>query len=60
MLSWIITFFVLAVLAALFGFGGLAGTFGSIAQFLTGIFVILFLASLLYSALTGRQPNPPL
>jgi uncharacterized membrane protein YtjA (UPF0391 family) len=60
MLSWIITFFLLAVISAIFGFGGLAGTFSSIAQFLTGLFVILFVASLIYSLITGRRVNPPL
>jgi uncharacterized membrane protein YtjA (UPF0391 family) len=60
MLSWIITFFLLAVIAAIFGFGGLAGTFASIAQFLTGLFVILFIASLIYSLVSGRRANPPL
>jgi len=59
MLNWIITFFILAVLAALLGFGGLAGTFAQIAQFLAGLFVILFVASLVYSVVTGHRPNPP-
>ena len=60
MLSWIITFFLLAVIAAVLGFGGLAGTFASIAQFLAGLFVILFVASLIYSLLSGKQANPPI
>lgn len=60
MLGWIITFFVMAVIAAIFGFGGLAGTFAGIAQFLAGLFVILFIASLIYSIITGRNPNLPL
>ncbi len=60
MLHWVITFFLLAVIAAVFGFGGLAGTFGSIAQFLAGLFVILFVASLIYSLLSGRNPPQPL
>jgi uncharacterized membrane protein YtjA (UPF0391 family) len=59
MLSWAITFFLLAIVAAVFGFGGLAGTFGSIAQFLTVMFVVLFVASLLYSLVTGRRASPP-
>ena len=59
MLNWIITFFVLAVIAAIFGFGGLAGTFASIAQFLAGLFVILFVAALIYSLVSGRQVRPP-
>jgi uncharacterized membrane protein YtjA (UPF0391 family) len=60
MLNYIITFFLLAVFAAVFGFGGLAADFAEIARFLTGIFVVLFIASLLYSIVTGRRANPPL
>lgn len=55
MLNWIITFFVLAIIAAIFGFGGLAGTFANIAQFIAVVFVVLFVASLIYSAITGRK-----
>ncbi len=60
MLNLIVTFFLLAVAAAILGFGGLAGTFASIAQFLAGLFVILFIASLIYSLISGRTANPPL
>jgi uncharacterized membrane protein YtjA (UPF0391 family) len=60
MLNWIITFFVLAVLAAILGFGGLAGTFAEIAKFLAVMFVVLFVIALVYSAVTGRRANPPL
>jgi uncharacterized membrane protein YtjA (UPF0391 family) len=60
MLNWIITFFLLAIVAALFGFGGLAGTFGEIAKFLALIIVVLFVASLIYSLITGRRPSPPM
>jgi uncharacterized membrane protein YtjA (UPF0391 family) len=60
MLNYIITFFVMAVIAAVFGFGGLAADFAEIAKFLTGVFIILFIASLIYSVITGRRPNPPL
>ncbi len=61
MLNWMLTFFVLAVIAAVLGFGGLAGTFVSIAKFLAGLFIILFVLSLIYSMVTGRSPpTPPL
>ncbi len=60
MLNYIVTFFILAVIAAIFGFGGLAASFAGIAKFLTSVFVILFLASLIYSLVTGRRANPPL
>lgn len=60
MLNWVVTFFILAVLAALFGFGGLAADFAGIAKFLALVFIVLFVASLIYSMLTGRRANPPL
>ena len=56
MLNWVITFFILAVVAAIFGFGGLAADFASIAKFLAVLFVVLFVASLVYSVVTGRRP----
>ncbi len=60
MLNYVILFFVLAVLAAFLGFGGLAADFAGIAQFLALVFVVLFVASLLYNIVTGRRSNPPL
>jgi uncharacterized membrane protein YtjA (UPF0391 family) len=58
MLYWTIVFFALAASAAVLGFGGLAGTFAQIAQFLAMLFVVLFVASLIYSLLSGRRPPP--
>jgi len=59
MLNWVITFLLLAIVCSVFGFSGLAGTFADIAQFLTGVFVILFVASLIYGLVTGRRPPTP-
>lgn len=59
MLNWVITFFLLAVVAAIFGFGGMAGTFAEIAKFLAIVFVVLFIASLVYNMVSGRRINPP-
>ena len=59
MLNYVITFFVLAVIAAILGFGGLATSFAEIAKFLAVLFVVLFVASLVYSVITGRKPSPP-
>ena len=56
MLHYMITFFLLGVIAAVFGFGGLAGTFIGIAKFLAGLFLVLFVISLIYSLLSGRTP----
>jgi uncharacterized membrane protein YtjA (UPF0391 family) len=60
MIQWIITFFILAVLAAVLGFGGMAGTFAEIAKFLAVLFVVLFVASLIYNMITGRRVTPPM
>lgn len=60
MLNWIVTFFILAVAAAFLGFTGLAGTFAEIAKFIAIIFVVLFIASLVYRMITGKSANPPL
>lgn len=60
MLNYMITFFILAVIASILGFGGLAADFAGIAQFLAVVFVMLFVASLVYSTITGRKANPPL
>ena len=57
MLNYIITFFVLAVVAAIFGFGGLASDFAGIARFLAMVFVALFALSLVYSLISGRKTN---
>ena len=60
MLNWVITFFLLAVIAAILGFGGLAGTFIGIAQFIAYIFIVLFAISLIYHMVSGRSAPPPL
>lgn len=59
MLNWVITFFLLAIVASIFGFGGLASDFAGIAKFMALLFVVLFVASLVYSMLTGKKPNTP-
>jgi len=47
MLRWALGFFIVALLAAIFGFAGIALAAAGIAKILFFIFVILFLASLL-------------
>jgi uncharacterized membrane protein YtjA (UPF0391 family) len=56
MLNWALTFLVVALIAAVFGFGGIAAEATGIARILFFIFVVLFLVSLLYSLLTGKRP----
>lgn len=50
MLGWALGFFVAAVLAAVFGFGGLASAFSGVAVLLFWIFVALFVLSLIAGA----------
>lgn len=59
MLSYAITFFILAIVAAILGFGGLAGTFVSIAKFLAVLFVVLFVISVIANIISGRKTNLP-
>jgi len=58
MLSWVITFFILAVIASILGFGGVAGEFMEIAKILAIIFVILFVISAVYNLVSGRRGPP--
>ena len=46
MLGWAITFLVIALIAAVLGFGGIAGTAVGIAKILFAVFLVLFLISL--------------
>jgi len=56
MLGWALTFLIVAIIAAIFGFGGIATTAAGIAQILFVVFIVLFLASLLYHLISGRRP----
>ena len=45
---WAIPFFVIALVAALFGFGGIAGEAAWVRQVLLFVFLILAVASLIF------------
>ena len=47
MLSWALIFFVVAIIAAVFGFGGIASASAGIAQILFFQFLVLFVVSLI-------------
>jgi uncharacterized membrane protein YtjA (UPF0391 family) len=47
MLRWALIFFIFSLMAAVFGFGGIAATTAGIAQILFYIFLVLFVISLL-------------
>jgi uncharacterized membrane protein YtjA (UPF0391 family) len=54
MVRWAILFFVLALIAGLLGFGGMAGDFSYIAKILLFLFLVLFIVS----AVLGRGSPP--
>jgi uncharacterized membrane protein YtjA (UPF0391 family) len=55
MLRYAIAFFVIAIIAALFGFGGIAAGATEIAKILFFVFLILFVVSLV-AGLLKRGP----
>jgi len=59
MLGWSITFFLLSVVAAILGFGGVAGTLAWAAKWLFAAFLVLFVVTLVANLVSGRRSNPP-
>jgi uncharacterized membrane protein YtjA (UPF0391 family) len=60
MLYWAIVFFLIAVVAAVFGFGGIAAGAATIAQVLFWIFLVVFLVSVVVGlARRGRSHHAP-
>jgi len=55
MLYWALVFFVISLIAALFGFTGIAIAFAGIAKILFFIFVVLFVITLIF----GWRRRPP-
>ena len=56
MLGWAIAFLIIALVAALFGFGGIASASAGIAQILFFVFLALFVIALIARAVRGRSP----
>lgn len=60
MLSWALTFLVVALIAAVLGFGGIAGTAIEIAKIIFFVAIILFLISAVLGFMRrGRGPSVP-
>lgn len=58
MLSWALTFLVVAIISAVLGFTTVAGAAASVAKILFFIFVLLTLVALVAGAIRGRPPVP--
>jgi len=54
MLSWVVTFLVVALIAGILGFGGIAGASLEIAKIIFFIAVVLFLISAVVGLARGR------
>jgi uncharacterized membrane protein YtjA (UPF0391 family) len=55
-LRWAAIFLVLALVAALFGFGGIAVASAEIAKLLFFVFLIVFAVTLIMGLASGRRP----
>jgi uncharacterized membrane protein YtjA (UPF0391 family) len=59
MLGWAITFLIVALVAAVLGFGGIADFAVDIARIIFVVAIILFVISAVVSLIRGRSPTLP-
>jgi uncharacterized membrane protein YtjA (UPF0391 family) len=55
MLSWVVTFLVIALIAGILGFGGVAGVSIEIAKTIFFIAIVLFVISAVVGLVRGRS-----
>jgi uncharacterized membrane protein YtjA (UPF0391 family) len=55
MLSWALTFLIIALIAAVFGFGGVYVAAAGIAKILFFVFIVLFVISLISGGVARRD-----
>lgn len=60
MLRYAITFLVIALIAAVLGFGGIAAVSMEIARIVFGVFIVLFLIATVAHLLGGKGKAPTL
>lgn len=58
MLSWVIAFLIIAIIAGIFGFTGVFAAAVGIAKILFYIFLVLFLVALIIHLVRGSPPAP--
>ena len=59
MLSWSLAFFIVAIIAAVFGFGGIASGAAEIARICFFFFIVAFFASLICTWSPDAAPARP-
>ena len=59
MLGWAITFLIVALIAAVLGFGGIAEFAVDIARIIFFVAIVLFVISAVVALIRGRSPTLP-
>jgi uncharacterized membrane protein YtjA (UPF0391 family) len=59
MLGWALTFLVIALIAAVLGFGGIAGLSLEIAKIIFFVAILLFAIAAVVGLVRGRSPTVP-
>jgi uncharacterized membrane protein YtjA (UPF0391 family) len=59
MLRWALGFFIVAIIAGIFGFGGIATGAADIARVCFFFFIVIFAVSLIWGLATGRRVRGP-
>jgi uncharacterized membrane protein YtjA (UPF0391 family) len=59
MLGWALTFLIVALIAAVLGFGGIAGFAVEIAKIIFFVAILLFVISAIVAFAQGRSPTVP-
>jgi uncharacterized membrane protein YtjA (UPF0391 family) len=57
MLGWAVTFLVIALIAAIFGFGGIAAAAVDIAKIIFFVAIVLFAIAVIAGLIRGRSPT---
>jgi uncharacterized membrane protein YtjA (UPF0391 family) len=60
LLRWALAFFIIAIIAGILGFGGIAAGSADIARICFFFFIVVFIVSLIWGLGTGRRPRGPL
>jgi uncharacterized membrane protein YtjA (UPF0391 family) len=59
MIGWAVTFLIIALIAAVLGFGGIAGLSIEIAKIIFFVAIVLFVISAIFALVRGRTPTVP-
>jgi uncharacterized membrane protein YtjA (UPF0391 family) len=56
MLNFVVTLLIIALIAAVLGFGGIAGTAVELAKIVFFVALLLFVVAAVFGAVGGRRP----